>query len=116
MSSFKTQGKINLEPNDKMNYSFQITVCSSSTSNDGFIPYGRTVSSISVSAENNETGADVTADLINGVPSVSNNIVSMTLNYPTAKGDGRYKLTILLTLDNGNTKEANFNRIYCEDL
>ena len=114
MSNFKTGGRITLQPYDKLGYSFQITICSSSTANDGFIPYGLTVSSCEIIAYNEDLEV-VTSDLISGSPSLSDNIVTVTLMYPTTNGIGKYKLTFKLILSDGSTKEADFSRLYCCD-
>lgn len=114
MPNFKTSGEISLQPNDNMGYSFTVTVGSSATANDGFIPYGTTVSSVVVIAYDKDD-VNVTSELIFGTPSVSQNVVSMQLKYPTTSGDGRYKLTMILTLDNGDVKEADFDRVYARN-
>lgn len=114
MPDFKTQGQIILQENDNMGYSFEITVASSASANNGFIPFDTTVSSVVVVAydKNNEV---VTSDLIFGTPTVTNNIISMQLKYPVTNGEGRYKITMILTLDNGDVKEADFDRVYVKN-
>jgi hypothetical protein len=116
MPNFKGNQKIQLQPYDyAINYEFEITVCSSSTANDGYISYGRTVSSVAVSgyAEDKTTLAN---DLIASTPSVNQNIITVPLSYPTISGEGRYNLKFQLTLDNGSRVEADFNRVQAEDL
>lgn len=110
MPSFKTNGQIILQPNDSVGFSFTITVASSATANDGFLPYGTSISSVNVIAYDKDENI-VTSDLISGTPAVSSNVISMKLNYPVVSGDGRYKITMILTLDNGDIKEADFDRV-----
>lgn len=114
MPSFKTSGRVTLQSYDNIPYSFQLTICSSTTANDGFLPYGLTVASCEVIAYNEDL-TDVTSDLINGSPSVTDNIVTLTLMYPVSNGVGKYKLTFKLILSDGSTKEADFARVYCEN-
>ena len=103
---------IKLRPGDvKVPYTYQVTVCSSATANDGQIPYGTNVSSIVVAAY---TSANVscTSDLIYGTPTVSSNVVTVKFDYPSENGVGNYEITIKCTLDNGETtKELTFLRI-----
>lgn len=113
MSDFKTKGPITLRPFDEISHSFKITVNSSTTSKDGFLPYGRTVSDVDVIAYTDD-GTTCTTAVIEGTPSLLSNVVTCVLKYPTAFGDGLYKLKFQLTLDNGETKEANFHRLNYE--
>ena len=113
MPSFKTNDKIQLQPNDSIGYDFQVTTCSTSASNDGFIPFDRVVSSVAVSgfAEDNVTPENhmvLSTALLN-------NIITCVLRYPSG-GAGRYRLRFILTLDNGQIKEADFGRIEAQDL
>jgi hypothetical protein len=115
MPDFKGNKRINLQPRDyAISYGFIITPSSSTLANDGYIPYGTTVSGVVVEAEF-EDGTDATSELIHS-SSVTNNIVTATLNYPTNIGEGRYNLTFILSLDNGEVHEANFNRVVAKDL
>lgn len=112
--NFQGRKRISLQPNDSaVPYTFTINVCSSTTANDGFIPYGTVVSSVSVKAYN-ASGTDITDTMIEGTPTVSNNVVTVNLNYPGATGE--YKLTFILTLDSGAVIEADFTRIDAEDI
>lgn len=113
MSSFEGYDEIILQPNDQISYEFNITVESSQGANDGFLPYGRSVSSVAVSGYS-EDGITTDNHMIVGLPSVVNNLVSVVLRYPSA-GVGRYRLEMVLTLDNGQTKEADFSRIQAID-
>jgi hypothetical protein len=113
MPDFKTKGPITIRPFDEISHSFKITVNTSTTSKDGFLPYGRTISDVSVIGYT-EDGTTCTTAVIEGTPSLLSEIVTCVLKYPTSFGDGLYKLKFQLTLDNGETKEANFNRLYCE--
>lgn len=124
MSSFLGSKKITLEPGDlNLTYSFEISVCSSSSANDGMISYGATCSGITVTAyktadENGKSligGETEVTDLIYSTPAVSNNIISVSLDYPDTNLKGYYKLEFICALDSGGTKELQFNRIRCED-
>jgi len=106
---------ITLEPNDSgVPYSFTITASSSTTANDGFIPYGTNVNSVSAKAYDSNSN-DVTSEMVNGTPAVDNNVITVNLDYPSTSGTGVYKLTLILTLNTGSVIEADFIRIRAED-
>jgi hypothetical protein len=105
LSNFKGTSEITLLPNDVIPYDFEFTICSSAKANDGFTPFGTTISSVDVTGYNDKN-EDVTGDLIDGIPSELNNIVTVTLQYPGT--DGRYRLNFVVTLNTGSVKEANF--------
>jgi len=114
MSKFDT-GKITLQSGDSIGYSFKFPIASSATANDGAIPFGRTISSVTVTAYD-EDGNDVTTQLIEGTPSLSTVTVTAELKYPVTAGVGRYKLTFDLTLDNGWTREVDFTTVYAKEI
>jgi hypothetical protein len=113
MPSFKTNDKIQLQPNDQIGYEFQVTSCSTSAANDGFLPFGRSVTSFAVSGYG-EDAVTPANDMIQS-SALSGQIMTVVLKYPAA-GAGRYRLEFILTLDNGQKKEADFGRIEALDL
>jgi len=113
MPSFKGSSKISIQPLDHINYDFKFTICSSSTANDGFLPAGRTISSVNVTGYN-ESGTDVTSSLIDGTAVLVVDVVTVPLKWPGTAG--RYKLTFEIELDDGQIKEADFDRIFAENL
>lgn len=113
MPSFQGSKKITIQPLDHISYSFKLTTCSSAVANDGFLPYGRSISSVDVTAYN-DAGVDKTSDLIDGTATLVVDIVSVPLKWPTTAG--KYKLTFEITLDDGQIKEADFDRIFAENL
>ena len=112
MSQFDA-GKITLQSGDSIGYSFKFPIASTSTANDGCVPYGRTISTVDVTAYD-EDGDDVTTDLISGTPGLVGDTVSVVLKWPGEVG--RYKLTFLLTLDNAWQKEVDFKNVYARAL
>jgi hypothetical protein len=52
-----------LQPNTKLTFSRKFPICSSTSSNDGFIPFGTTISGATVSGYDS-AGADKTSDLV----------------------------------------------------
>lgn len=106
-----------IQPLDtKIGLTIRVTICSTATANDGYIPFGTTVSGVS-STVYSETGVDVTSDIVYAGATVSGGQdIKIELKYPTSNGDGRYKLSYLLTLDDTSTKELDFNRIYAKTL
>ncbi len=116
MDSFQGSRNIVLQPNDRaVPYDFEFTVCSAAGANDGALPYGDSVSSVTVTAHT-EDGADVTGELINGTPVVDNNTVTVALDYPSTSGPGTYHLTFVVTTANGVRIEFDFNRIRARDV
>jgi len=111
MPNFATTGKINIQPYDELGFQFEVTICSSVSANDGYIPYGTNVSTVNVIAYDKDDTV-VTNDLISGTPSVATNIITVNLQYPSTNGVGRYKLTFQMTLDDGSKIEADFDRVY----
>lgn len=114
MPSVKGVEIIILQPNDAdISYKFRAAVCSAEDANDGAIPYNTNVSSVSVTAYDED--GNVVTDLVQGSPSVSDNVVTITLSYPSTSGTGRYKLTCVMTLNTGTTIEWDYDRVYAED-
>ena len=112
MPDFSTVGQITLQPGDSMGYAFKITVASSSTANDGFIPHGTSVSDVDVVIYDSD-GTAVTTAILVGSPSIADNVISLKLKHPGY--NGRFKITFNMTLSNGDKKEADFGRLICED-
>ena len=98
---------LELQPGDvAVPYTFRVTVCSSADGNDGFIPYGTNVSSLVATTYNSSDAAKT--DILNNTYnySVTDNLITFYLDYPTVSGIGLYKLKGILTLDNGRTTKA----------
>jgi len=85
----------------------QVTTKSSATTNDGFIPYGTSVSSVTGKIYKLEDNTDVTTDIMEGSPTESDNIITTYLNYPTTNGVGNYSLVLIITLNTGSTLQIN---------
>lgn len=115
MSSFKGTRKIILQPYDSgLVFDFTITSNSTPTANDGFLPYGRSVSSVVLSATT-EDGTTCTSALIDGTATIALNVISVKMKYPTQFGPGRYFLRLIITMDDSNKIEADFTRIFAEN-
>jgi hypothetical protein len=115
MSDFKTNGRVTLRPDDIKGKSYTITVSSSATANDGYIPYNTNVSSVVVIAYDSDDEI-VTTDLIEGTPTVTNNVIYVQYKYPILNLNGQYKIVFKLTLDNGDVYIAIFGRVFAESL
>jgi len=113
MPSFKSSRKIVLLPSDdRLSFTFQFTQNTSGVSNDGFLPYAVDATSV-VATATSEDGTAVTSIFTTPAASVTSNIVTVTLKYPT-EGAGRYFLQFVLGLSNGGVIEADFGRVFCE--
>jgi hypothetical protein len=113
MPGFKEKGQIALEPySENVPYTFEFTVCSAATANDGRLPFGDSLSVCAV------TGYDINgneaAGLVGPVNAPVANIVTVPLSYPTA-GPGRYKLTFRYETSNGVKDELDFDRVVAAD-
>ena len=124
MSGFKGNKQIEIQPGDlNVSFGYSFTVCSSTTANDGFLPYGTTASGVSVvayktaDADGRELseGASIVSDLIQGTPTISDNVATVRLSHPATNGSGYYKLTFLVTGSDESVKETDFNRVVVLD-
>ena len=105
-------GRINLQPNTVMDYTFYFPAASSATANDGFFPYNTTISDVTVNGYD-EDGTSCTSALISGTPAIVDNKITVTLKYPGTTG--RYKIEFVMTLNDGNKDEAEFSNIFAVD-
>lgn len=105
---FKTVDRIEVRTNDaNFPYAFDFQICSSASANDGAVPYGLTISSVTVTAHN-AAGTDKTSSLINS-SSLSGTTVTVYLKYPGTAGV--YHLNFKLTLSSGATKDYVFEKV-----
>ena len=112
--NFDTVGQIDLQTGDELGWTFKFPIATSATEK-GSIPHGRTISNVEVVAYDADDVV-VTSDLISGTPSLSTDTVTVVLKYPVTNGEGRYKLTFELTLDNGWTRQFDFQRVVCKNV
>jgi len=116
MPDFLGNDSIIVQPGtSKYAYEFEVTVCSAVGANDGFLAFGRTIASVVVVAHKHGSSLLVDAELIEGVPTEVDQVITVKLNYPTTNGAGRYKLEFVMTLDDGSTEEADFGRVIVKD-
>ena len=109
---------IELEPLDtELPFQFKVNVNSSVSGNDGFIPYGTNIASVTAVAYSIDSSgtilSTVTSELIDTAPTVTDNVLTIHLKYPSTTGVGLYKITFKLTLDNAKAtvKELDHRRI-----
>jgi len=106
-------GNITIQPNTKIGHTFKFATCSTATAK-GAIPYGRSISSATVTAYDAD-GTNVTTAIIDGTPSLAGDEISVVVKYPTAFGEGRYKFQFVLTLDNAWVAEIDFPGVFVKD-
>ena len=114
MADFQTPGSIELNPGQEEGWEFELPIAPSATAK-GALPYGRIVVGIDVTAYT-EDGTSVTDILITGTPSFIDNIIYVVFQYPESLGEGRYRVNILVTMDNGWTKPFDFFRVYAKEI
>ncbi len=118
MPNFEGTKPIFLQPYDaKVPYSFEYTVCSATTANDGTLPYSHTLSSVVTSVHRED--AEI-ADIISA-SSVTGQVHTIWITYPATVPvyTGRYHLTFKATVSDGTTtyvKEFDFNRLIVRNL
>jgi hypothetical protein len=119
MPSFDGYKPIILQPYDSaVCYQFGFSVCSTTTANDGSIPYGLTISNSSVRCHKEDGTVCTTGIVVNS--SHTGWVTSVLLTYPTtavvAVLPGKYHLTFKLTLSDASIKEFDFNRLIVRNL
>lgn len=114
MPSFRGTSKILIQPNTfSVGYRFHCTTCTSTTSNDGMLPFSTEISSVTATAKTSSGLTDT--ELIEST-SLSTPDIDLALSYPSTNGTGRYYLTFILTLSNGSILELDFNRVEAVNL
>jgi hypothetical protein len=114
MSSFKGNKNIYIQPNDKkVPYQFEFTTCSTENSNDGFLPYGTTITGVGVDIREINSETSVSGILTHTLES---NKVNLRISYDNNLKDSQCKITFILQLDDESEKEADFDRVYFRNL
>lgn len=119
---FQGSGSITIQPGSSNEpYSFNVTIATSSTLNNGHLPYGSTVHKCTVKAHRKDGSTQYgSSDLISG-SSLNGNGTMVRLSFSTAMTYGLYHLTLNVTASvNGSTaspfkRELDFNRVYVRD-
>lgn len=114
VDSFLGSAEIILQPNDqRVSYLFTFTVNSSIGANDGFLPYDTNIVSATV---NGYTIKGVSIPTLVDSIDITNNQITVYLNYPGS--DGKYKITFILVLDNDvvSVVEADYTHIVVKNL
>ena len=109
---FKGNEWIHIQTGDVYGADFVWTTESAAGANDGEIPYGRTISTIVVTATNS-AGEDKTSNLISGTPNLVSSTLTVVFKHPGAAGV--YKIKCVATLDNGHTQVLTFPRLRAKD-
>ncbi len=91
---------------------FKFEPASTAIANDGSIPFQTGVVSAVVTAEKDD-GTDVTSTMINGTPTVLDDVVNVRIDWPGSVG--RFHVKLVLTLDDASEKEFDFNRFVGRD-
>ena len=130
MPDFEGNAIIELQPLDeKLPYSFKIEYCTAASANDGVIPYGYTVASITHTAVKYPSSTAAPSVLFSGSVSLSTSnssyaIFTVPMTWPASSsgsvsmlGPGTYHMTLKCKLSGATTryKELNFNRIFARD-
>ena len=108
--------EIVLQPGDAaVSYAFNFTISSSATANDGGIPFGETVASATVTIHLDDAdNTDKTSEVLDS-SSLSSNVVTVNLDYPSTTGAGCYHIKFVVTLAGGAVMEFDYNRIRARD-
>jgi hypothetical protein len=102
-----------VQPNDNgIPYTYTVLVQSATGLKDGSLPFGSVISSVTVTAFDDED-VDQTTSLIVGTPSLAINVVQIKFKWPDK--EGIFKLRLTVTLTGGETKEYDFLRVEARD-
>jgi len=119
--SFKGTDRIILQPGDtSVPYNFQVTVATSSSLNNGHLPYNSTVHTFTASVHSQHGTTTNTSGIVVG-SSVDGNTLVVKLGYSTSVSNGLYHLTMKVTASiKGSTgsvfkKEIDYNRLWLTD-
>jgi hypothetical protein len=115
MINFDTKDKIILGTNDDLGYTFGLPVSSSTTSEDGALPYGTVIAAITSSKAYKRSGTtwgttDLSSDLI-VLSDFDDESISFRLKYPATNGTGFYKIVVDVLLDSGESAHVEFINI-----
>lgn len=111
MPDFQGTSKLTLQPTEQaIPFQFTFPICSAADANDGFIPYGDTISDCTVKAYDSD-GTDITSEVVES-SSIDSNVITVEINYPTTNGADDCKLTFQITTTNGAHLEADFGGSY----
>jgi len=109
--------EVKLRPNDtKRGLKVRAPICSSASANDGYIPFGSVISSVTHTITR-EDGTDQTTAMTHANPSVvDNEYVNIELKAPSTMPAVKTKhlLTLIMTLSTGEVKEARVGSIFTE--
>lgn len=113
---FATMGDIILNPGDaNVVRKFEFTQDTAERNSDGYLAYDDDIYDIiSVIAKKLSDGTDVSDDIIRGLPALdseNDNVVIVTLDYPSANGADFYELEFIVVTESGEYRNASFKRI-----
>lgn len=118
---FRGVETIYIQPGDtSVPYSFQLTIATASTKNDGALPYGSSLHKFTASVHQANNSSVGTSDIIVS-SSVNINRMDVKLGYSTSLNSGLHHLEFIVTGSiNGSTasvfkKEFDFNRLWVKD-
>jgi len=110
IDDFKGNKVIELNPGDTaVGVQFEFTVKASASAAEGYLGYGRSISSVVATIYNDDTDADVTTSMLDSAATESNNIVTVPINHPGTAGV--YRIKLIATLDDTGTRDVRFRRV-----
>ena len=121
--SFGGSNRINIQPGDvNIPVHLKLNPASASTRNDGSIPYGSSVQSVTFTAHHSESGLSATSAIFasSSEAGASSNVVVTYLKYDSTLPNGLYDLTahVVFTISGSSllaTREYDLNRVYVMD-
>ena len=109
---FKETELLELYPGDtEVAIKEEVTIKTADSATDGFLAYGRSVSSVVATIFDDDTGTDVTTEMLSTAATESDNIITIVLDYPLTSGAGTYMVKTIITLDDGSTREVRLRKI-----
>lgn len=111
MNSYKAPGQIKIHPGEILPAYFNHKACTTFKNNDNILPFGTTiVSAIPYIYSSNKT--DVTSEWLAQGLILTDNMITLLLQYPSTSKNGLYDIKFALTLSDNSIKYAYFDKLF----
>lgn len=111
MNSYKKPGQIKLHPGEMLPAYFNHKACSTFKKNDNILPFGTYITDASVNIYH-VNKSDVTTEWLVQDLVLTENMITLILQYPATSLNGLYDIKFTLTLNDGNIKYAYFDKLF----
>lgn len=113
MNSYKAPGQIKIHPGEMLPVYFNHKACSTFEKNDELLPFGTSiVSAIPYIYHSNKR--DVTSEWLVRNLILTDNMITLILQYPAVSLNGLYDIKFALTLSDNSIKYAYFDKLFAQ--